>query len=394
MNVAVAVAGLLAAALLIAGTATPVRACGYEYGPWLVGEGIYGLENTDLERVAGFGPAGNDLHYAGSGTWNAEQAKFTVNTTGAGDEDKRAVLLDGEIVDWQYAEAGLAGGQTDWDCAAGSIDDYSLTTIYMPPETEQTGIWIKAKVYDGENYNSGDEPVTLTWGTEQTSYELTAYKVGVHLSTSPGDGSYDVWEDGSPNSNALQETVTTYCSAAGYDGSDVDNDTVTGNWTLQTDPAGCSVDGNIHGSATSSAGGSHDLYARDEDWWDGGGGSLSVGVSLLLISFNYSWDMGDDEMAVISAGIGYGSDYGAEYEETGLTLVSADGDPDTAGQSINANPGGGRFNGKAGADRDGKWEAEVTARTQGSPAPAAWGGSEAECSFGVPYNPTYSLSKD
>ncbi|HIJ73800.1 MAG TPA: hypothetical protein HPP83_06830 [Candidatus Hydrogenedentes bacterium] len=358
-------------------------AWGYWYlGPWEVYEGISGL--GDVYKSS---PAEDDLHYGGTGS--PETATFGIATAGAEDIDRAPCYYYGQFHHWVYADAGLNASQTNWQCTAGAIDDGSFATTYTPGNTPQSGIIIKATVYDGLTYNTNDPGVT-----KQYPNTITVYRVGVHLSTSPGGGNYKKWEDETTEGSVPEEDLYTNLNVSGNN-TDTDIDTCTGKWTLVTDPSGCDIHGVIQASSSSSASGTHSLFAADTDLWDGGFGACGVSVSVLVITFSYGWNIsGDTNVAIVSSCIAYGSDYGTEYEEDpGLTLVSTVFTEEACyeDKNISAYPGSGQWSGKEGADRDGKWETKVKCTTKEDPPSTAngQGGASADCTFDIPNRPYY-----
>ncbi len=348
------------------------------YGPWEIYTGITGV--GDVSKTS---PAEDHLHYNGNS--NPELASFAVDVYNAYDYDRRYVCVDGEFDHWDVQDAGLNVNETDWQCTAGSILDGTFTTTYTPPNTPTSGIVVKVDVFDDIDYNSNDAKVT-----KQYANTLKAYKVGVHLSTSPGGGNYTKWEDATTEGTKPVEVLDTYITCSQTD-ADIDNDTCDGTWTLITSPSGCDIHGQIRGSSSSSASGEHLLGALESSVGDSAAGSCSVGVSVLIFSFSYSWNLSEQGVtyAINSSSIGYGSDYGTEYEETGLTLVY-EGDS-TAQRTIDADPGTGEWTGKEGADKDGKWKVETKAKTKiyGYSTASAIGGTDADCTFDIPNTPSY-----
>lgn len=369
---------IIVVSLLLAIMTAQVSLAADGWAPWETYTGVTGV--GDVSKSS---PAEDALHYGGNGA--AEKARFAIDVSGAVDNDRRRCYFNDVVVDTQISNAGLNEQQTNWECTSGWIRDGKFTTTYTPGNTPKSGIIIKATVYDGLAFNSNDAGVT-----KQYANSINVFRVGVHLTTSPGGGDYTKWEDGQAAGQQPTESLSTFTQAAGNN-TNQDNDTADATWTLITEPSGCDIRGNIKGSAISSATGAHTLFATDDDLVDSGSGTLSVGVSAKIISFGYSWDLADDTMAIISSGIGYGSDYGVIYEETGLTNVSADPALPNASRPINAAPGSGQWTGKAGVQREGKWKTEVkcTAKSAVGESCLGRGSASATATFDIPNAPSY-----
>jgi len=94
-------------------------------------------------------------------------------------------------------------------------------------------------------------------------------------------------------------------------------------------------------------------------------------------------------VGVASAGIGFGSDIGLEYEETGSTAVS-DGGATHDYQAINAASGTGQWTGKEGVGKNGKWSLDCKVKAKSNDDTViATAESTAVATFYIPSNPSY-----
>ena len=185
------------AAMIMTVSASPVCA-GTTYGEWEVYEGIGGVGEISKTAPTDY----NNLHYNG-GT-GAETASFVIQTSGAYDCDRRNVYID-EIFDhYDYANAGLHSNSTVWICGGnGSMPDGAFTSVYTPASEVESGVNVKARVFDGLGYNTEDPYVEKQWYTT-----LNTFKVGVILKGTD-DTPYD--EDGAGTELLITELGSFAC---------------------------------------------------------------------------------------------------------------------------------------------------------------------------------------
>ena len=183
---------LLVAVMLVLVVSSVSQAVPDGWGPWQVYNAI-----TGVGEVSKTSPTGtNNLHYSGNG--NPEKAAFSITTTGALDLDRRYCYSNDEIVDTQTENAGLHEPSTNWICdGTGSIDDGAFTTEYTPGATVESGITIKAKVFDGLGYNTDDTEDTKTWFST-----LNTFRVAVELQ---GTDSHWCYEDDTGSDKVITE---------------------------------------------------------------------------------------------------------------------------------------------------------------------------------------------
>lgn len=150
-------------------------------GAWKNGPEMTGI--GDITKTSPTGVNSLFLHYGGTGT--SETANLKIDTTNAVDKDVCVNDQGNPILDSNgnqiLADAGICAQDTVWTCKAtgGTCTQGGVTTTFTPGNEVASGIWIKAKVFEGHSlswsYSYNDAPVEKTWSDQFTTFKVTVY---------------------------------------------------------------------------------------------------------------------------------------------------------------------------------------------------------------------------
>lgn len=279
-----------------------------------------------------------------TGTWSChindsgDKVEMTASAHDYDDEACGCNPVGGDRIDlsattWEIASGTLdsaTGASNGWT-AGNAKGQYTLTVTFKDKN-------------DGALYDDDDKEVQKT---------LTAFKVGIHLSTS-GGSSLTTWEDGAANEGFggfldLGLNVLVYSE-------ETDADSTTATWTLQVDPDGTPIKGNIRGWADPYGNGYIRGVTADSDRFDDGSATFSISVSLGLVSFSYSQSLaGDDNVSVCSVGAGFGSEIHVDYAQK-IELVSRNKNGPLDNKGVSHDPSEAAITGKPGTSKQAEWE--------------------------------------